>query len=110
MKTVLILSLILVVGLGCEPRGGGYGYQYLGTVRRVLISYNLSGVYTSTITTSSDIFVVKGKVELRREYCTYVWCNGSVLRLRYRETTVEYPIKEHKNRIQKENDENKEKD
>lgn len=95
---LITLGLLLIIGLGCEPHGGGYGYQYLGRVEKIRY-VQLDGVYTTEVTVYPDVFVVKGRITIPKLHQAYVWANVSAMCLRLRvpghNITVEQEILSH---------------
>lgn len=76
-KLLIMLGLLLIIGLSCEPTGGGYGYQYLGRVRSIQFRCDAMGGYTTVIRVCSTIFVVRGKVDIPGKQNAFVWANAS---------------------------------
>lgn len=83
LTLLILLGLLLVTGLGCEPPyGGGYGYQYLGKVES--IQFKHAEGYTTIVTVCTDIFVVEGRVDIPGLQNAYVWANMATKTLRLR--------------------------
>lgn len=93
----LFLFLIPILMTGCEPWGGGAGYQYLGRLNIAQINCDAEGSYTTSLTINNDVFKVIGKVEFRKAlHYSFVWVNLSknVLRLREGRRSFEYSLLE----------------
>jgi len=80
----IIIIVLLLVGLGCEPYGGGAGYQYLGRVDGISFNCDAQGKYTTIVTVYLDIFAVVGKIDIPGKSDAYVWFSsaGNTLLLR----------------------------
>ena len=96
-KLLIMLGLLLIIGLGCEPQGGGAGYQYLGKADSIHLHCDIDGNYTTTVRVNNDSFTVVGKIALllnRRSLDIFVWINTAEksLRLRRYSMTVEHKI------------------
>jgi len=83
MKKLFILILLLVILVGCEPIGGGIGYQYLGTSKRVIVICDENNNYTTTVITKCSTITVRGKIDINKSWF-FVWLNIEKRKLRVR--------------------------